>query len=111
MNQRRNAEELELLRELANERALSVDLHVLTALTAEDAGDAKLMLEAARKACFLAPDHPGPNYFLSVAFLRNGELRRASLHRRIAAARLRSFDSEQTVLELSEGLTVGQLRR
>ncbi len=111
VNQRRHAEALELLRELANERALSVDLHVLTALTAEDAGDAKLMLEAARKACFLAPDHPGPNYFLSVAFLRNGELRRASLHRRIAAARLRSFDSEQTVLELSEGLTVGQLRR
>ena len=111
VNQRRHKEALQILAELANERALSVDCHVLTALTAEDAGDVKLMLEAARRACFLAPDHPGPNYFLSVAFLRNGELRRASLHRRIAAARLRSFDSDRTVLELSEGLTVGQLRR
>jgi chemotaxis protein methyltransferase CheR len=111
VNQRRHKEALALLSELESERALQVDLHVLTALTAEDAGDMKLMLDAARKACFLAPDHPGPNYFLSVAFLRNGELRRASLHRRIAAARLRSFDDEKTVLELSEGLTVGQLRR
>jgi chemotaxis protein methyltransferase CheR len=111
VNQRRHGEALALLAELSTERALSPEYHVLTALAAEDAGDMKLMLEAARRACFLAPDQPGPNYFLSVAFLRNGELRRASLHRRIAASRLRAFDSTKTVLEMSEGLTVGQLRR
>ena len=111
VNQGRHREALLLLGQLSAKHALRPDLHVLTALAAEDAGDVRLMLEAARKACFLAPDQAGPNYFMSVAFIRNGELRRASLHRRIAASALKGALRSSDVLDFSEGLTVGQLRR
>lgn len=111
VNQRRHSDALKLLREASLKCALRPDYQVLTALAAEDAGDVKLMLDAARKACFLAPDHAGPNYFLSVAFVRNGELRRASVHRRIAANALRNVTDSHQVLTYSEGLTAGQLKR
>jgi chemotaxis protein methyltransferase CheR len=111
VNQRRMPQALSLLEELSTLTPLLPDVHVLTALVAEDAGDMRLMLQAARRACFLVPEHPGPNYFLSVAFARNGELRRAALHRRIAAASVRKAHRLSAVLEHSEGLTVGQLRR
>jgi chemotaxis protein methyltransferase CheR len=111
VNQQRHADALMLLERLGKKRALSPEFHVLTALAAEDSGDTRLMLEAARRACFLAPDEPGPNYFLSVAFMHNGELRRADVHRRIAANGLRSAARTSDVLRFSEGLTVGQLRR
>lgn len=111
VNQQRSQQALAVLAELRASAPLSPELHVLTALAAEDAGDMRLMLEAARKACFLLPDQPGPNYFMSVAFVRNGELRRAAVHRRIAAAALRHAQQPSGVVEYSEGLTVGQLRR
>ena len=111
VNQRRMPQALSLLAELGAATPLLPDVHVLTALVAEDAGDVRLMLQAARRACFLVPEHPGPNYFLSVAFARNGELRRAALHRRIAANSVRKAQRLSAVLEHSEGLTVGQLRR
>jgi chemotaxis protein methyltransferase CheR len=109
-NQRHLAHALSLLATLRDKSPLDPELHVLTALVAEDAGDVKLMLEAARRACFLRPEEPAPNYFLSVAFIRNGELRRAAVHRRLAASGLRRASAEQP-LALSEGLTAGQLRR
>jgi chemotaxis protein methyltransferase CheR len=109
-NQRRLDHALSLLETLRGRSPLDPELHVLTALVAEDAGDVKLMLEAARRACFLRPEEPAPNYFLSVAFIRNGELRRAAVHRRLAATALRRAAAEQPLL-LSEGLTAGQLRR
>jgi chemotaxis protein methyltransferase CheR len=110
VNQQRSQQALQVLAELRASTPLRPELHVLTALAAEDAGDMRLMLDAARRACFLLPDHPGPNYFLSVAFVRNGELRRAAVHRRIAAAALRHAQPS-SVVEYSEGLTVSQLRR
>jgi chemotaxis protein methyltransferase CheR len=111
VNQQRTQQALDLLAELRASTPLRPELHVLTALAAEDFGDMRLMLDAARKACFLLPDQPGPNYFLSVAFVRNGELRRAAVHRRIAAAALRQAQQPSAVVDYSEGLTVGQLRR
>jgi chemotaxis protein methyltransferase CheR len=111
VNQQRTGEALSMLAEMSAGRPLLPELHILTALAAEDSGDVRRMLDAARRACFLLPDQPGPNYFLSVAFVRNGELRRAAVHRRIAAAALRSADRHDRVVEYSEGLTVGQLRR
>jgi len=110
-NERRTGPALLLLAELGARVPLRTDVHVLTALVAEDAGDVRLMLEAARRACFLVPDLPAPNYFLSVAFARNGELRRAALHRRIAASALRSANNSAQIMDFSEGLTAGQLRR
>jgi chemotaxis protein methyltransferase CheR len=110
-NQRRTAEALSLLQDLTRREPLRPEVHVLTALVAEDAGDTRLMLAAARRACFLVPDHAAPNYFLSVAFLRSGELRRAALHRRVANVALRSASHASSILDFSEGLTVGQLRR
>lgn len=109
-NQRHLGHALSLLETLRGRSPLDPELHVLTALVAEDAGDVKLMLEAARRACFLRPEEPAPNYFLSVAFIRNGELRRAAVHRRLSASGLRRAAAEQP-LALSEGLTAGQLRR
>jgi chemotaxis protein methyltransferase CheR len=111
VNQQRAGEALTMLREMSAGLPLLPELHILTALAAEDSGDMRLMLDAARRACFLLPDQPGPNYFLSVAFVRNGELRRAAVHRRIAAAALRTANNNTRVVEYSEGLTVGQLRR
>ena len=111
VNQQRAQQALQVLAELRASTPLRPELYVLTALAAEDAGDVRLMLDAARKACFLLPDQPGPNYFLSVAFVRNGELRRAAVHRRIAAAALRQLPQPSSVVEYSEGLTVSQLRR
>jgi chemotaxis protein methyltransferase CheR len=111
VNQQRAHQALQVLAELRASTPLRPELHVLTALAAEDAGDVRLMLDAARRACFLLPDHPGPNYFLSVAFVRNGELRRAAVHRRIAAAALKQLQQPSSVVEYSEGLTVSQLRR
>jgi chemotaxis protein methyltransferase CheR len=111
VNQRRTEHALHELSTLRARSPLRADLHVLTALAAEESGDMRLMLEAARNACFLLPEQPGPNYFLSVAFVRNGELRRAAVHRRIAAAALRQAGEGTAVVEYSEGLTVGQLRR
>jgi chemotaxis protein methyltransferase CheR len=111
VNQKRAQQALQVLTELRASSPLRPELHVLTALAAEDFGDMRLMLDAARNACFLLPDQPGPNYFLSVAFVRNGELRRAAVHRRIAAAGLRRAPQLSSVVEYSEGLTVGQLRR
>jgi chemotaxis protein methyltransferase CheR len=108
---RRSAHALQILSELGDSHPLHPTVHVLTALVAEDAGDMGLMLQAARRACFLLPDHAAPNYFLSVAFARNGELRRATVHRRIAAHSVRRESKGSTVLDHSEGLTVGQLRR
>ena len=110
-NQRRTTEALTLLDKLVHDYPTRPDLHVLTALVAEEAGDPSLMLTAARKACFLVPDHAAPNYFLSVAFLRTGELHRASLHRRVARDALQHTKEASHVLDYSEGLTVGQLRR
>jgi chemotaxis protein methyltransferase CheR len=110
-NQRRTGQALAILNDLAESAPLHPTVHVLTALVAEDAGNLQLMLHAARRACFLLPEHPAPNYFLSVAFARNGELRRAAVHRRIAAHSLRRAPRLSTVLDYSEGLTVGQLRR
>lgn len=110
-SQRRSEHALKILSELGDSHPLQPGVHVLTALVAEDAGDMGLMLRAARRACFLLPDAPAPNYFLSVAFARNGELRRASVHRRIAARGVRQEAKGSTVLDHSEGLTVGQLRR
>lgn len=110
-NQRRTGEALSLLDELARLEPLRPDVHVLTALVAEEAGDIRLMLTAARRACFLVPEHAAPNFFLSIAFARSGELRRAALHRRIAHRALRTVPHASTVLEFSEGLTLGQLRR
>jgi chemotaxis protein methyltransferase CheR len=107
----RTDDALTLLSQIQETTPLLPDVHVLTALVAEEAGDMRLMLEASRRACFLVPDQPGPNYLLSVAFVRNGELRRAALHRRIAAAGLKGLTSPMTVVDFSEGLTVGQLRR
>jgi chemotaxis protein methyltransferase CheR len=111
VNQQRTQQALRLLTELRAASPLRPELHVLTALAAEDCGDVRLMLDAARNACFLLPDQPGPNYFLSVAFVRNGELRRAAVHRRISAAALRRAPQASDIVEYSEGLTVGQLRR
>jgi chemotaxis protein methyltransferase CheR len=111
VNQRRTEYALHELSALRARSPLRADLHVLTALAAEESGDMRLMLEAARNACFLLPEQPGPNYFLSVAFVRNGELRRAAVHRRIAAAALRGAGESSAIVEYSEGLTVGQLRR
>jgi chemotaxis protein methyltransferase CheR len=111
VDQQRAHQALSVLADLRASTPLRPELHILTALAAEDAGDMRLMLDAARKACFLLPDHPGPNYFLSVAFVRNGELRRAAVHRRIAAAALKSQQHPSSVVEYSEGLTVSQLRR
>jgi chemotaxis protein methyltransferase CheR len=110
-NQHRTVQALAILGELTESAPLHPTVHILTALVAEDAKNPQLMLHAARRACFLLPDHPAPNYFLSVAFARNGELRRAAVHRRIAAHAVRNAPRVSTVLEHSEGLTVGQLRR
>ncbi len=110
-NQRHLDRALELLAALRHKSPLDPELHVLTALVAEDAGDVRLMLEAARRACFLQPEEPAPNYFVSVAFIRAGELRRAAVHRRIAASGLRSITTTARPLPYSEGLTAGQLRR
>lgn len=110
-NQRRTSQALAILGDLTRSAPLHPTVHVLTALVAEDAGDVQLMLHAARRACFLLPEHPAPNYFLSVAFARNGELRRAGVHRRIAAHCMRHAPRLSSVLDYSEGLTVGQLRR
>jgi chemotaxis methyl-accepting protein methylase len=111
VNQRRSERALTTLAELRHGSPLDPSLHVLTALAAEDAGDVKLMLEAARRACFLVPDAAAPNYFLSVAFVRNGELKRAGVHRRIAAQALRGELENNKIVGYGEGLTVGQLRR
>jgi chemotaxis protein methyltransferase CheR len=110
-NQRRTGQALAILTDLTRSAPLHPTVHVLTALVAEDAGNVQLMLHAARRACFLLPEHPAPNYFLSVAFARNGELRRAGVHRRIAAHSMRHAPRLSSVLDYSEGLTVGQLRR
>lgn len=110
-NDHRTTDALALLAQIHQATPLLPDVHVLTALVAEEAGDMRLMLEASRRACFLVPDQPGPNYLLSVAFARNGELRRAALHRRIAASALKGLTSPMTIVDFSEGLTVGQLRR
>ncbi len=107
---RRMDDALTLLADIQHKTPLLPDVHVLTALVAEEAGDLRLMLEASRRACFLVPDKPGPNYLMSVAFARNGELRRAALHRRIAAAALKPMPP-MALVDFSEGLTVGQLRR
>jgi chemotaxis protein methyltransferase CheR len=111
VDQGRSAQALAELADIRAAAPLRPDLHVLTALAAEEQGDMRLMLDAARKACFLLPEQPGPNYFLSVAFVRNGELGRASVHRRVAQAAHKHASNAAEVVAYSEGMTVGQLRR
>lgn len=111
-SQRSFSAALVLLDRLCRESALAVEPHVLTALVAEEAGQAELALAAARRACFLAPHAPAPRCLLAQCLLRVGAHAQAAQQFALAAAQLpEGAASGDLELQYGEGLTASQLRR
>ncbi|UQA62431.1 CheR family methyltransferase [Polyangium aurulentum] len=106
-----HAEALRLLEALVRDDPLEVEPHVLTAMVADEAGEAELALEAARRAYFLTHAAPVPAFLLAMCLSRAGFSAQAKL--RLAEARRALERAEKTPgpLPYGEGMTAIELRR
>jgi chemotaxis protein methyltransferase CheR len=106
-----HGEALGLLKSLGNTFALAPELHVLTALVADEIGKLDDAVEAARRAFFLAPEAAITHFLLGSCLCRRG-------HRDVGTERLRGAlgilakaDDPLAALPYGEGFTALQIRR
>jgi len=97
--------------QVAPDTTFDVDGYVLSAVLADETGDHRRMLAAARRASLLAPDAAFPHFLLARAFTALSEPRRAAAHAELARRCLLSVAHDQGPLAYAQGLTALQLTR
>ncbi len=104
-------EALERLVELCQSRPLEVELHVLAAMIADEAGLGERALEASRRAYFLAPESPVTIFLLATCLEHVGEGQKAALRFVEASRVLERFHGSAGPLAFGQGMTTSELRR
>lgn len=104
-------EALAILDKVAERFPLQAEVHVLSAMIADEAGQVEKALEAARKAVFLMPELAIGHYLIASCLESLSESDRAFVHFAAACKALSRVEDPALPLPHGEGLTASQLRR
>lgn len=109
--QRSTSEAIRVLDTVLELHPFSVEAYVLVALISEERGDMARALDAARRACFLAPEEAIPQFLMGSCLEADRDPRGASAHFQCAALALAAVTDRDAPLPFGEGLTSAQVER